>query len=176
MEFVIKPSPASFQDFLTFQKAWQGKNSVSGGGIVLRLLLAAMGAAYFLNGLTDLLRGEASLFSGMYVLLGAAIVFLSLLRPYLRAYLQFRRSTKRHHPDSSVVFDDRKISVLSEGVSLQLEYGQIFDILHMKKRYYVALMGKRYLILPESDFVSGDPALFGDFLESRCAQKVQYIK
>lgn len=178
MEFEIRPTPATFQDFLVFQKAIRRKNTASGGDTALRVITTIIGVMTLWNGMTGLLSEETDTFTILYVLLGIALITTGILRPYIRAYSQYRKSKRKQKrvETTIITFGDTQIQLAAESMTIQLQYSQVTSILHMEGRYYVGLLGKKSFIFPERDFVSGNPELFGDFLEERCSQKVQYIK
>lgn len=73
-------------------------------------------------------------------------------------------------------FQEDGIFQSNEVVSSEFRYEGIQAIFHKKERYFLRMDERRFIVLPERNFTTGDPVQFADFIQQKTGLTVQYLK
>ena len=77
---------------------------------------------------------------------------------------------------TTVTTTEEGIRAAAEGMSTDIAFSALCDIIHYRGTYFLYVDKRRATILPERCFVEGDPAAFGAFLAEKTGLEVKEIK
>ena len=141
--------------------------------LLLRLVLALLGAAYLVVGGAMLTPGSKLL--GL-ILLGAGVLFLCLALFYHQgAAWRTKRMMGGGAGSSTVTLEDEGVHGKSELGESSYPYSAVIGAYHYRERYFLFLDKRHAILLPERALIQGEPAGLKDFLEEKMGKEITQL-
>jgi len=75
-----------------------------------------------------------------------------------------------------VLFTEETVSLSDAVSSTQWQYTAFQGFYHKKDRYFLKINDHKFMLIPETAFISGNPAEFEDFITHKTGLALQYLK
>ncbi len=138
--------------------------------VLVLLTLAAVLAAFVLAAGWRVWNAELTRYAVILLMMTALWVYLNLSRNTVALRSLNAMGT------TTVTTTEQGLHAAARGMSTDLAYSAICDIVHCRDTYFLYVNKRRATILPERCFTEGDPAAFGAFLAEKTGLKLKEIK